>query len=456
MNVLVNTNCLKKSMLDLSNTTVIIFTYCYPFGSAFEFIDDEIPFWIKAKRVVVISLAKQHADYRSLSQNQEAYSVFPCNSPLKRSWVILCGIRRLGFLAVVSEVCEIFGRGRARFFRRLLALASHIQAAERYYQGALSIIVRHSLGKDERVVLYSYWLGPATHAVLKLKGKVADRSVIVTRCHGSDLYAYSNPEHYLPFRKSILQQCDRVFAVSENGVEYAQRHWQCVPDKVELTRLGISDHFSGQYPQRNGVFCIVSCSYIKPVKRVNLIAQALSLIKNISINWTHIGGGPGEADLQAECARLLGDKKNIQYELLGNLAHESVIEMFRTINFNALVNTSQSEGIPVSMMEAQCSGIPVIGPAVGGVTEIVISGVNGVLLSENVSSAELVAAIIDMAEMDEVQYQMMCAQSRKSWCERYSSNKNYSDFVRSVAALIDARCGLGTKQYEYKSSTADG
>jgi glycosyltransferase involved in cell wall biosynthesis len=429
-------------MLDLSNTTVIIFTYCYPFGSAFEFIDDEIPFWIKAKRVVVISLAKQHADYRSLSQNQEAYSAFPCNSPLKRSWVILCGIRRLGVLSVVSEVCAIFGRGRSRFFRRLLALASHIQAAERYYQGALRIIVRHSLGKDERVVLYSYWLGPATHAALKLKGKLSDsRTVVVSRCHGSDLYAYSNPEHYLPFRESILQQCDRVFAVSGNGVDYVQRHWQCVPDKVALARLGSSDHFSGQYPQRNDVFSIVSCSYVTPVKRVNLIVQALSLIKNISVHWTHIGGGPGEADLQAECARLLGDKKNIQYELIGNLTHENVVGMFRTINFNALVNTSQSEGIPVSMMEAQCSGIPVIGTAVGGVKEIVNSGVNGVLLSGNASSDELAAVIIGMAEMDEVKYQEMCMQARANWCAGYSSNKNYIGFTASVADLFEASCG---------------
>jgi colanic acid/amylovoran biosynthesis glycosyltransferase len=427
-------------MLDLSKTTIIIFTYRFPFGAAFEFIDDEIPFWAEAKRVIVISLAKQKEDHLELSKNQEAYSVSPCNSPLRRLWFILSGIRRLGFMEMCSEVCAVFARGRSLMFRRLLGLAIHVQASERYYQGAMRIIARCSLGADERVVLYSYWLGPATHVALKLKAKLEDRHpVVVTRCHGSDLYEYAEPDHYLPFRKSILHQCDRVFAVSTNGVEYAQRHWRCKPDKVGLARLGLSDYFAGQYPQRSRVFRIVSCSYVVPLKRVNLIVQALALIENIAISWTHIGGGPGEADLQAECARLLCDKKNIHYELLGNLPRASVIQLLRGNNTNALLNTSQSEGIPVSMMEAQCSGIPVIGTAVGGVNEIVTSGVNGMLVSENVSPEELANTILAMVKMDEVKYHEMCKQSRLKWLERYSSEKNYSAFVSDVADLCGVR-----------------
>ena len=49
---------------------------------------------------------------------------------------------------------------------------------------------------------------------------------------------------------------------------------------------------------------------------------------------------------------------------------------------NLFINLSDSEGIPVTIMDAFSVGIPVIARDVGGISEIV-SNQNGVLLSSN-------------------------------------------------------------------------
>jgi glycosyltransferase involved in cell wall biosynthesis len=101
-----------------------------------------------------------------------------------------------------------------------------------------------------------------------------------------------------------------------------------------------------------------------------------------------------------------------------------------------LVNASTSEGIPVSMMEAHCSGIPVIGPNVGGVGEIVRTGVNGILLEPPLSSDTLATAIQSIVEMRLEDYAALCVRARASWEERFSAAANYPAFVQAVAQLI--------------------
>jgi glycosyltransferase involved in cell wall biosynthesis len=52
--------------------------------------------------------------------------------------------------------------------------------------------------------------------------------------------------------------------------------------------------------------------------------------------------------------------------------------------------TSDSEGMPLSLIEAQLSGIPVVSTSVGSVNEIVVDGVTGKL---GKSDSELIAGL---------------------------------------------------------------
>src|SRR5699024_2723239 len=53
-----------------------------------------------------------------------------------------------------------------------------------------------------------------------------------------------------------------------------------------------------------------------------------------------------------------------------------------TPKIDVLVMASKSEGLPMSILEAQGLGIPVIATKVGGITEIIDDGINGLITSD--------------------------------------------------------------------------
>jgi glycosyltransferase involved in cell wall biosynthesis len=420
---------------------VVIFTHRSPFGAVPEFVEDEIPFWDEAGRLLVISLAKDAEQSRALAANAEAYAVSAVSSRSQRLAFILAGCLRTG---VIREVARFVARGPRGMAARFLSLALAVQGVARYYRGAARILARQGISPADNVLLYSYTAGSGTYAALLLKRRYfRDRAVVVTRAHGSDLYEYAQAGHYIPFLQTLLPQCDRVLPISEHGAEYLRKHWHCEAGKVEVARLGIADHFSGKYPCRCEQFHLLSCSYVTPVKRVLRIAEALAGLDRVNLRWTHIGGGPGLADLRSRCQKLLDGKNGVTYDLRGDVPHADVVEFFRTENTNLLVNASSSEGVPVTMMEAHCSGIPVLGPAIGGVGDIVRDGVTGRLLSPDAPVAELTDAILSFIRMEASAYGQMCKDARQRWGERYSASVNYPAIVESLGRLVQCRNHAG-------------
>ena len=123
-----------------------------------------------------------------------------------------------------------------------------------------------------------------------------------------------------------------------------------------------------------------------PVKRVHRILETLQQIVDINIEWTHIGGGALKERLELDIEKL---PKNIKVNLLGELTSTDIYKLYKENSYHIFVNVSESEGIPVSIMEASSFGIPVIATNVGGVGEIVENGYNGLLLNKDFLNRDL-------------------------------------------------------------------
>ncbi len=106
------------------------------------------------------------------------------------------------------------------------------------------------------------------------------------------------------------------------------------------------------------------------------------------IQFTIAGEGPDERWLRD----YLGDMKNVcftKFETENSIAFHSEFDI-------AVVPTKGSEGTSLSLLEAMSAGCAVIATNVGGMTNIIIDGYNGLLISPDVE--ELIGAISYLAE----------------------------------------------------------
>ena len=119
---------------------------------------------------------------------------------------------------------------------------------------------------------------------------------------------------------------------------------------------------------------------------------------------------------------------------LGFVPEGGVIAFYQKNPVDIFINVSASEGTPVTIMEAQSCGIPVIATAVGGNPEIVTPE-NGLLLPENPNPREIADGIFGMLTDPGTALEKR-ERSYKSWDERYNPEKNFPSFVTDLKNLV--------------------
>ncbi len=281
-------------------------------------------------------------------------------------------------------------------------------------------------------ILYSYWFH-----FLALSTALCNQpfALKVSRVHGSDLYEEIYPQ---PCKKFILENIDKVFACSKMGADYINKRYQT--NKAEVSYLGtFNKHNVNIDKKKDEIFKIVSCARLAPVKRIDRIVDSLEKIDSVKILWTHIGDGELLEKIKSYAQEKLGKKRNIQFKFLGFMKNEDILSLYAKENFNLFVNTSQSEGLPVSIMEAMSYGIPVVATDVGGTKEIVKNGINGFLLDKNFSDFDLASLIERFATMSEEDYKKFCYGARKTWEENFNAQKCYEDFAKRLLALAASK-----------------
>ena len=112
--------------------------------------------------------------------------------------------------------------------------------------------------------------------------------------------------------------------------------------------------------------------------------QAIQYIQ-IPIIWNHIGDGELNKELH-QMAKETGVADRFIFK--GKMDSEHIMDFYTDHPFDVFVNTSDNEGVPVSIMEAFAAGIPVMATDVGGTREIVDSTV-GTLLPEKITAIQL-------------------------------------------------------------------
>lgn len=291
------------------------------------------------------------------------------------------------------------------------------------------------LNKSSRSMLsYSYWKSPAA-TVLALFREMKALPLAVTRCHGGDLYNDRLTYPCRPHDKYVSRQIDYLFPVSDHGAKYLASNGFSA-EKICASRLGVGSVSNPTAASQDGVFRIVSCSNLIPLKRVSMIAHALERL-DFPFSWVHFGDGVERENIEMIASRFRSTGNAVFF---GRVPNSVVLRYYQENQVDVFINVSESEGVPVSIMEALSAGIPCVATDVGGVQEILDDSC-GILLSPDIDSVQLGKIISTIQiEHDEWARKRVGAFARgKERCNARANYQQFSRFLAEKASAIDIK-----------------
>jgi glycosyltransferase involved in cell wall biosynthesis len=403
---------------------VILITSSFPYYPGEQFLETEIHYY-GGIDVEILPLSL-HVNKRNIPEHIKINNFLTRDrvSIFKKIFYVFKGMLEPLFYI------EFFSAARCSTKKIRIFLAS-IYNYQRY-KSLLNLYFKNKKNPHQ-MIIYTYWNNEVTYALQSLKSKY--KYQLISRIHGGDLYQERRLFDYMPLKKHFLQNIDKIYTITEGANEYLSKTYGFKNETLELSRLGVMDFGIKASPSPEGCLNIVSCSFLTEIKRVDKIIDAIKALSESAIytkiTWRHIGDGQLGKYLRGYASERIGNSSLVDYKFLGNLENLDVYEFYKNNQVDVFLNTSESEGVPVSIMEAMSCHIPIIAPNVGGISDMMQDD-SGFLLSEKCSVDEIALVLkketfLKNNEIRENAY--------KLFLEKYNAEKNYIDFVNKITHL---------------------
>ena len=410
---------------------LVLFTAHYPYrGEAF--LEDEIRIaehYFSEILIVTLEKNTDHAIYY-IPRNAR---VVPARGNNSRLFGILRALCRV----VVSKkaVCEIGRAFKNRHEHGFYNALKSIVIDERTMM-LLKKAERNWIDHEEKTVYYSYWLNGTATYLARNKRKLG--GLCIARAHGGDCF-FDRAFH--PYRVQQLSALDNVFPISESGKNDLLTHYgDAVPklaNTLIVSHLGITKPADQMNPEgKSDSITIVSCSNVIPLKRLDLLIDALSLLKSEKIHWVHFGSGSEMETIQKMAEKKLNS--NIITEFRGFTPKGEILRYYAENHIDVFINCSDAEGIPVSVMEAMAYGIPVVARDVGGTSELVDNSC-GILLKGDVDGKAIAKAIESILGLDKAAYHTMQLSAFEHFSKGFMAERNYKQFFGEIIKRVNQR-----------------
>jgi glycosyltransferase involved in cell wall biosynthesis len=410
------TNCyliINKKELKIRKDLHLV-TYSYPYGKGEEFIGKEILVLANLfDTIYIYPTSKTLSPARSLPENvivKNLEGIYNKQSVFLRY-----------FLLTIRLLCKEFWHCEKKMF-----FISHLKRFTGLICYGLFLGEQFKFNRHTKGLFYSYWMfdGALALSILRYRHKISN---FVFRVHGADLYDERVEANYMPFRTLNMQMADAVFTISDQGYTYLVNK-NIYPEKVQTRKLGVFNIGTNPF-DTTAIFTVVSCSNLIPLKRVSLLIEALALLKK-DVKWIHFGDGPLKLELIEQCKKL---PANISYEIKGYVANDILMKFYKENSVNLFVNLSETEGIPVSILEAMSFGIPILATDVGGTAEAVTLS-SGSLLPKDCSPA-LIAEKIERFRDSNQNTTEFRNNVKQFWAEEFDAEKNYQSFAIELSKI---------------------
>lgn len=292
-----------------------------------------------------------------------------------------------------------------------------------------------SLFRKLRVQLvHTHNPGPLIYAAPA--GKLARARVVHTK-HGE----HRDTARRWLLRRTAARFADAFVAVSETTADFARRHRECAARKLRVIRNGTDlSRFGRDASARERVraelgiaadaWVVGSVGRFVPEKNQDLLVRAAGALLSQGVHLVLAGGGALEADIR----RVAGEQSHPErIHVLG--LRSDVPELLAA--FDAFAMSSRTEGLPIALIEAMSSELPVVSTAVGGIPSVIADGDTGLLVEPGDAGA--LTDALSRLRADPPLAQRLASRARALALSELSADRMHTDYMSLYETVLRER-----------------
>lgn len=307
----------------------------------------------------------------------------------------------------------------------------------------LAVLLRlYRIFREERPVIVHTHMAKAG-TVGRLAARLAGVPIVLHTYHGHVFHSYFGPlktQTFIRIERALSRVTDLILTVGEKQRQEILGYGIGNPDKLRSVPLGLELEPFVESPRHRGEFraelgvpdgtrLVGIVGRLVPVKghTVFLKAARLVLSRLPNVRFLIIGDGELREGLESQ-ARDLGIDGGVTF--LG--WRHDLPRVYADLDL--VVLSSYNEGSPVALIEAMAAGRAVVSTDVGGVSDVVSDGVNGLLVPPR-DPESLAGAIVRLLS-SERSLPAMGAAGREAVYLKYSINRLVSDVREIYSDLV--------------------
>ena len=280
--------------------------------------------------------------------------------------------------------------------------------------------------------------GPMGARVARLREAGVLSGRVVTFFHGSDASAYVRRVGSHVY-EHLFRTGDLFLPVSDQ-LRRRLIALGCPAQRITVHRMGVDCRrfaFARRVRREGEPLRIVKVARLVERKGVAHAIRAVAALvtAGVDADYTIVGDGPLRGVLE-QLIRELGLSDRVR--ILGSIVHAGVAAVLARSHLlvapSVTAGNGDMEGIPVALMEAMASGLPVVSTVHGGIPELIDDGETGYLVSEG-DVAALVGKLEYLAQ-HQVEWQRVGLAARKAIVRSYDIETLNDQLSRRLEALV--------------------
>ncbi len=256
---------------------------------------------------------------------------------------------------------------------------------------------------------------------------------LIVHFHGFDAYRDDCLNHYGESYKELFQLASKIIAVSKD-MHTQLLNLGCPSEKIELLPYGIDTHFFFVPDSSVKRQHFIACGRFVPKKSPLTTIRAFVKVveKHPTAKLTFIGDGE-LLDGAIALSKELKIEKNIEFK--GILSPKNVASELQKhaifVQHSIKTDQNDSEGTPLSILEAASTGLAIVATNHGGIPDVIIDGESGFLVEQG-DVQRMSERMLNLLEDDELRFQF----GTKARATVLADN-DQSNYINSLEKILE-------------------